>query len=237
MGAPGHLHTTPHHPPLSYTTISKSTTNLLQLAMSKKRRSTRIMSSKLQKQQKSSKRSQVRKNHSQHALLSFDKRIQQVANESSGPYWLTEDTEFTDTQVCDGIDLSLWMSNSGDFQTERGISPSSVPIDFSKEWENIVDPLYCCGEYDNSHHDESSRDSTQSMDSARSNQSVESTDSLTFMEYSDDEKVGNSRAGAEEITTIGPQMEDMSLWCHESQVEDVPGHELNLRLRLRNSWP
>lgn len=174
--------------------------------MSEKRRSTRIINSNKQKQQRTSNRSQVRTNP--HALP-FGKRIQQVANDPPGPHWLIEDRGDNEERLFYGdVDLSFWMANSDDFKSRGSITPSDVPIDFSKEWESIMDTPHC--EYHNDD-DESSRGSIES---------IESTDSLIFIECSEDRN--------REKRDMAPRAEDMRLWCYESQIEDVPGHQLKL---------
>ena len=128
---------------------------------------------------------------------SYRKRINEVANESTCGFWMTEDTDYASN-----LDLSLWMEDSND-------SPTSVPIDFEKEWAWVERPL---------HDDDTSMDSTNSVASIRSVDSIDSTDSLMF-------------SGDMYIENVIQESEGLgfdSLWCHETQVEDVSGHSINL---------
>jgi len=163
--------------------------------------------------------------------MSFNERIQQAADECKHRSWVIHDASGDVDTDADGIDLSLWMGNNNvtDNPTNSTVTTTTTTAttttttttttDFSKEWAILTDPFL----------DESSMDSTDSLMYTKHSDADDDND------YDDDDEKEHSQCKRPSKEENGQDNDHAyhldrchELWCHESQVEDVPGHKINL---------
>lgn len=166
---------------------------------------------------------------------SFNKRIKEAVNECKKQnthvpsFKVYESTE--DVDDIEGLDLSL-LRDANDLDTGHGTCSGKhfvqPPINFAQEWAKMDSSLYNDENSRDSVDTKTSNDSMDSVDSVDSVHSVDSVDSMISMD-SIDSVPFSDKSGAQDTkpTECKPKCNIDALWCHESHVEDVPGHAIN----------